>query len=58
MGSRRLYERIKQQIRQGRGMAAYSGCVDCFAPQEWCQQWQRQDEEDGGGYQKVRGGKC
>ena len=58
VGSRRLYERMKQQIRQGRGMAAYSGCVDCFAPQEWCQQWQRRDEEDGGGYQKVRGGKC
>lgn len=54
---RRDYAETKEAIRQGRMMEAYSGCMECFLPQAWCNQWE-QSEQEGGMYRRQVGEKC
>jgi superfamily II DNA helicase RecQ len=54
---RRDYTEIKEAIRRGRTMEAYSGCMKCFLPQAWCNQWE-QSEQEGGMYRRKVGEKC
>jgi hypothetical protein len=55
--ARKVYQRMKEKIRQGRTMEKYSGCMECFLPQAWCNQWE-QRETDGGMYRRKVGVKC
>jgi RecQ family ATP-dependent DNA helicase len=55
--SRQEYQKIKEAIRQGRTMEAYSGCMECFLPQAWCNQWE-QSEREGGMYRRRAGVIC
>jgi superfamily II DNA helicase RecQ len=55
--SRKDYRALKEAIRKGRTMEKYSGCMDCFLPQEWCNQWE-QSERQGGMYRRKAGVKC
>ena len=38
-------------------MEAYSGCMECFLPQAWCNQWE-QSEREGGMYRRKTGETC
>jgi superfamily II DNA helicase RecQ len=51
------YERLKEAIRRGRTMEKYSGCMECFLPQAWCNQWEQSDGV-GGMYRRKAGVKC
>jgi superfamily II DNA/RNA helicase len=55
--ARQEYQALKEAIRQGRTMEVYSGCMECFLPQAWCQQWE-QDEREGGMYRRQAGVRC
>jgi hypothetical protein len=54
---REEYRRYKEGIRQGRRMEKYSGCMECFLPQAWCNQWE-QSEGEWGIYRRKVGEKC
>jgi superfamily II DNA helicase RecQ len=54
---RRDYVETKEAIRRGRTMEAYSGCMECFLPQAWCNQWE-QSEREGGMYRRKKGETC
>jgi hypothetical protein len=55
--SRAFYAQKKNAIRQGQTMAKFSGCMGCFLPQAWCNQWE-QSERRAGMYQRKKGGWC
>jgi hypothetical protein len=55
--ARTAYRTMKEAIRRGRTMEAYSGCMDCFLPQAWCRRWE-QAEGCGGLYRRKAGARC
>ena len=54
---REEYRRLKEAIRRGRTMEKYSGCMECFLPQAWCNQWEQSDGV-GGMYRRKTGVRC
>ena len=54
---RRGYTETKEAIRRERTMEAYSGCMECFLSQAWCQRW-KQDERKPGMYRRKTEGRC
>ena len=54
---RKEYRKLKEAIRRERSMERYSGCMDCFLPQAWCNQWER-DERKAGMFRRKVGVTC
>lgn len=53
------YKQLQSLIRSRRMMARYSGCMNCYAPQAWCEAWEEQETERGqenrGSWRRVGG---
>ena len=55
-------DRMQEESGVIRGDSKYdtTGCMQCFVPQVWCEQWQAKSEADElhAVYERVIGGRC